>query len=225
MNKSRFPVRTPFRFRKDYGKIKTTCKLCAETACREVERRDGIGGCPDRGAVLGAGRGGHCGEQRQVRRLLLPDRLPHPGPAGGRGGVRGRHLAAGLGGHAAQPPRQAGYVPGEDHPEPVPGPLAGPAGPEAVAGTGGTGADGAGGLPARLRRRGTGGGGRRPGGEPEPLFGIPAPGETGAVCPSVLVSLLRGGAGRLERRGTVSAALFRLRQDLREHLEREGFTL
>ena len=27
------------------------------------------------------------------------------------------------------------------------------------------------------------------------------------------------------RRGTVSAALFRLRQDLREHLEREGFTL
>lgn len=26
---------------------------------------------------------------------------------------------------------QAGYVPGEDHPEPVPGPLAGPAGPEA----------------------------------------------------------------------------------------------
>lgn len=29
------------------------------------------------------------------------------------------------------PPRQAGYVPGEDHPEPVPGPLAGPAGPEA----------------------------------------------------------------------------------------------
>ncbi len=46
MNKSRFPVRTPFRFRKDYGKIKTTCKLCAETACREVERRDGIGGCP-----------------------------------------------------------------------------------------------------------------------------------------------------------------------------------
>lgn len=50
-----------------------------------------------------------------------------------------------------------------------------------------------------LRRRGTGGGGRRPGGEPEPLFGIPAPGETGAVCPSVLVSLLRGGAGRLER--------------------------
>ena len=129
MNKSRFPVRTPFRFRKDYGKIKTTCKLCAETACREVERRDGIGGCPDRGAVLGAGRGGHCGEQRQVRRLLLPDRLPHPGPAGGRGGVRGRHLAAGLGGHAAQPPRQAGYVPGEDHPEPVPGPLAGGAGP------------------------------------------------------------------------------------------------
>ena len=93
-----------------------------------------------------------------------------PGPAGGRGGVRGRHLAAGLGGHAAQPPRQAGYVPGEDHPEPVPGPLAGPAGPEAVAGTGGTGADGAGGLPARLRRRGTGGGGRRPGGEPEPLL-------------------------------------------------------
>ena len=27
------------------------------------------------------------------------------------------------------------------------------------------------------------------------------------------------------RRGTVSAALFRLRQDLQEHLEREGFTL
>ena len=27
------------------------------------------------------------------------------------------------------------------------------------------------------------------------------------------------------RRGAVSAALFRLRQDLREHLEREGFTL
>lgn len=44
--------------------------LFTETACREVERRDGIGGCPDRGAVLGAGRGGHCGEQRQVRRLL-----------------------------------------------------------------------------------------------------------------------------------------------------------
>ena len=185
MNKSRFPVRTPFRFRKDYGKIKTTCKLCAETACREVERRDGIGGCPDRGAVLGAGRGGHCGEQRQVRRLLLPDRLPHPGPAGGRGGVRGRHLAAGLGGHAAQPPRQAGYVPGEDHPEPVPGPLAGPAGPEAVAGK----------RVLFVRRY-------------------------WYLCS---VEELAAWSGR--RRGTVSAALFRLRQDLQEHLEREGFTL
>lgn len=227
MNKSRFPVRTPFRFRKDYGKIKTTCKLCAETACREVERRDGIGGCPDRGAVLGAGRGGHCGEQRQVRRLLLPDRLPHPGPAGGRGGVRGRHLAAGLGGHAAQPPRQAGYVPGEDHPEPVPGPLAGPAGPEAVAGTGGTGADGAGGLPARLRRRGTGGGGRRPGGEPEPLLES-LPQEKRVLFVRrywYLCSVEELAAWSGRRRGTVSAALFRLRQDLREHLEREGFTL
>ena len=28
-----------------------------------------------------------------------------------------------------------------------------------------------------------------------------------------------------KRRGTVSAALFRLRQDLREHLEGEGFTV
>lgn len=121
-------------------------------------------------------------------------------PAGGRGGVRGRHLAAGLGGQAAQPPRAGWYVPGEDHPEPGPWDRwRALRAQKRWPGTGGTGADGAGGLPARLRRRGTGGGGRRPGGEPEPLFGIPAPGETGAVCPSVLVSLLRGGAGRLER--------------------------
>ena len=62
-----------------------------------------------------------------------------PGEPGGRGGVRQRHVAPGLGGHAAPPPVPAGHLPGQADPQPLPGPLAGPAGAEA-----GRRADGAG---------------------------------------------------------------------------------
>lgn len=79
----------------------------------------------------------------------------------------------------------------------------------------------------RLRRRGTGGGGRRPGGDLN-RFLESLPQEKRVLFVRrywYLCSVEELAAWSGRRRGTVSAALFRLRQDLREHLEREGFTL
>ena len=227
MNKSRFPVRTPFRFRKDYGKIKTTCKLCAETACREVERRDGIGGCPDRGAVLGAGRGGHCGEQRQYggycyqiafRILALREDAEEC--------VGDTWLRA----WEAMPPSRPGRL------DTFLGKI-----------TRNLSLDRWRALRAQKRWQGQAELALTELGDCLPASGgVEQEVEAAALAESLnrfleslpqekrvlfvrrywyLCSVEELAAWSGRRRGTVSAALFRLRQDLREHLEREGFTL
>ena len=141
--------------------------------------------------------------------------------------MRGRHLAAGLGGHAAQPPRQAGYVPGEDHPEPA--------------------LDRWRALRAQKRWQGQAELALTELGDCLPASGgVEQEVEAAALAESLnrfleslpqekrvlfvrrywyLCSVEELAAWSGRRRGTVSAALFRLRQDLQEHLEREGFTL
>lgn len=133
------------------------------------------------------------------------------GPAGGRGGVRGRHLAAAW---EAMPPSRPGRLDtflGKITRNLVPGTAGGPLRAQkrwqgqaelALTELGDC-------LPG-LRRRGTGGGGRRPGGEPEPLFES-LPQEKRVLFVRrywYLCSVEELAAWSGRRRGTVSAALF-----------------
>lgn len=203
------------------------CNIRRFFSCIQVKGDGRCGRLSNCRPLLGAVRAGHCGDRRQIRRLLPGDRPPHPLRPGGRGGVRQRHLAPGLERHAAPPSRPAGYLSGQDHPQPVPGPLEAGRRPEAGPGPGGAGPGGAGRMYPRGQQRGGRPGRQGPGGEPRPFSGGSPAGETGAVRPAVLVPLLRKGHRRPVRGAGAHAAstLSRLRRQLRTHLEKEGFTV
>lgn len=125
------------------------------------ERRRYLAGRPYHRALFLPGPAGHRGGQRQIRRLLPGGGPKHSGPAPGRGGMRFRHLAAGLERHPTPASRPAEAFSGPHLPKSGPAPLGTGAGAQAGRWADGAFAGGAGGM--RRSRRRPGGTKHRPG--------------------------------------------------------------